>query len=170
MAQSTDVNLPRSHTPLFPDRCVRCKVASPRSHVRLITGTLGWWTVFIWWLDKPFVTKAPACPSCARKLHGLRFLSLFATVVAAVIALWFVWPYFKDSVPDGVRKWAMMGLALICCLPQILYEVFYAMPFDVTAYSDSVDYEFTSKDYAVDFAMTNIGADWVKVNGQVINE
>jgi hypothetical protein len=39
-----------------------------------------------------------------------------------------------------------------------------------TAYADSVDYEFTSKDYAVDFATLNIDAAWVKVNGEIINQ
>jgi hypothetical protein len=43
-------------------------------------------------------------------------------------------------------------------------------PFDITAYAESVDYEFTSKDYAVDFATLNIDAAWVKVNGESINQ
>lgn len=64
----------------------------------------------------------------------------------------------------------MMGLALVCLLPQIIVEVFFAKPFDITAYADSVDYEFTSKDYAVEFATLNIDAAWVKVNGETINQ
>ena len=64
----------------------------------------------------------------------------------------------------------MMGLALVCLLPQFIFEVFFAKPFDITAYADSVDYEFTSKEYAVDFAMLNVDAGWVKVNGENINQ
>ena len=63
-----------------------------------------------------------------------------------------------------------MGLALVCLLPQIIFEVLFAKPFDITAYADSVDYEFTSKDYAVDFALLNSNAAWVKVNGEVIKD
>ena len=62
----------------------------------------------------------------------------------------------------------MMGLALVCLIPQMVFELFFAKPFDVVAYTDSVDYQFRSADYAVDFAMLNSGADWVKVNGTVI--
>ena len=44
------------------------------------------------------------------------------------------------------------------------------MPFDITVFADSVDYEFKSKDYAVEFAVLNIDAEWVKVDDQVINK
>ena len=63
----------------------------------------------------------------------------------------------------------MMVLAVICLLPQIIFEVFFAAPFDVTAYAESVDYEFTSQSYAEDFAKLNQEAAWVKVNGEPIS-
>ncbi len=98
----------------------------------------------------------------------MRFLSLIVTIGIALAAFWLIWPHFRDSLPRGLRKWAMMGLALVCLLPQFIFEVFFANPFDVTAYTESVDYEFTSKDYAVDFAMLNRDARWMKVNGETI--
>ena len=64
----------------------------------------------------------------------------------------------------------MMAIALVCLLPQFILEVFFAKPFDVTAFADSIDYEFTSKEYAIDFAMLNVDAEWVKVNGEIINQ
>ena len=64
----------------------------------------------------------------------------------------------------------MMGLALVCYLPQFIFEVFFAKPFDTTAYADSVDYAFTSKDYAVEFTTLNLEAEWVKVNGEIIDQ
>jgi hypothetical protein len=59
---------------------------------------------------------------------------------------------------------------LIQALPVslIVFEVFFARPFDVTAYSESVDYEFTSEDYAIDFAMLNLDAKHVKINGEIV--
>lgn len=166
MATSTDINLPRSHTAIFPDRCVVCGHDDPASCVRLMTGTLGWWTWLLWWWGKPFVVKAPACSPCAWKLHSMRFISLVVTISLTVAAAWLIWPHFKDSVPLGLRKWAMMGLAILCLLPQFIFELFFAKPFDITAYADSVDYEFTSTEYAVDFATLNIEAKWVKINGE----
>lgn len=170
MAESTDINLPRSHPARFPNRCVVCECATPNSHVRLLTGTLGWWTWLVWIWGRPFVAKAPACRGCAWRLHGLRIISLIVTISITVAALWFIWPHVQDSIPRGIRKWAMMGLALACLLPQFVFEGFFAAPFDITAFEDSVDYGFTSKDYAVEFATLNVDAEWVKVNGELITD
>lgn len=122
-----------------------------------------------WWWGTPFIAKAPACPGCAWKLHGLRSLSFTVTMAIAVAALWLIWPSIKVSVPRGLQKWAMMAIALVCLIPQFILEALFAKPFEITAYSDSVDYEFTSKEYAVDFAILNTDAEWVKVNGEIIN-
>ena len=169
MAESTDINLPRKHPARFPDRCVVCNCDSPNSHVRLMTGSIGWWTWLLWWWGKPFIAKAPACYGCAWKLHLMRFLSLAVTLAIVAASLWLIWPNVEGAVPLGLRKWAMMAIAIVCLLPQIFFEVFYAKPFDVTAYADSVDYEFTSKDYAVDFATLNRDAYFVKVNGRTLD-
>lgn len=170
MAMSVDVNLPRSHEPRFPDRCVVCGRDGPRSHARIVTGTLGWWTWLMWWWGRPFTVKAPTCPGCAWKLQGLRGASLLATMLITALALVLIWPLFNDSVPPGLRRWAMMGLALVCILPQIVLEVLHARPFDVTAFQDSVDYEFTSLAYAVEFAAMNVDAAWVKIEGQDVSD
>jgi len=168
MALSTDVNLPRSHAAQFPNRCVVCGRRNHASHVRLITGTLGWWTWLLWIWGKPFTVKAPACKGCGWKLHGLRLISLCATIAIGFAVLWFIWPFVKDSVPRGLQKWAMMGLALLCLLPKLVIDIFFAKPFDITAYADNVDYEFVSKTYAIDFAILNSDAEWVKVNDEAI--
>lgn len=64
----------------------------------------------------------------------------------------------------------MMGLCLLCLSPLMIFEICFAAPFDVTVYSDSVDYEFASEDYAVDFALLNLDSDHVKVNGIRIDD
>jgi hypothetical protein len=142
-----------------------CDSETPGSHVRLITGSIGWWTWLLWWHGKPFMVKAPACSRCAWKLHGLRFLSLAVMIVLASIALSVIWPHIKDSVPRGLRRWAMLGVMLVCVMPQFIFEVFFAKPFGVTAFADSVDYEFTRREYAIEFALLNDNAAWVKING-----
>lgn len=166
MAQSIDVNLPKSHRPHFPNRCVVCGAGGPGATVRLITGSIGWWTWLFWMFGKPFTVKAPACPSCSRRLHLGRFASLLVTIALGCAALWLIWPHLSASVPSSVKRWAMMGLALLCIAPQLVFEAFFPKPFDITAYSDSVDYEFTDEDLAVDFAAFNHEAEWVKIDGQ----
>lgn len=165
MAESTDVNLPRRYVPSFPDRCVACECDQPESYARIITGTLGWWTWLLWVWGKPFVIKAPACPGCAYKLHFYRLVSVAVTIAVVVFTLWGIWPHLKDAVPQPFHKWAMMGLALLCLIPQVVYEMCFAASFNVTAFSDSVDYEFRSRDYAIEFALLNTDAEWTKING-----
>lgn len=166
MAECINVNLPRSFEATFPQRCVVCERDNPGSSARIVTSSVGWWSLFTWWWGKPFAVKAPACSFCAWKLQWLRFVSLVVMLVTVTLALWFVWPAVQGAIPRALQKMAMMGIALLCLLPQVLFEVFYARPFDVTAFEESVDYEFTSKRYAADFAVLNYGAEWVKIDGK----
>ena len=163
MPLSTDVNLPKQHKARFPDKCVVCGYTSPPSTVRLITGTIGWWSWLLWVFGKPFTVKAPACTVCGWRLHLQRLVSLFITIGLIVVAFWFLWPLVSDQLPRTARKWIMMGLALLCLAPQIFYEVYFPQPFDITAYSDSVDYEFRDEDMAYEFADLNEDATWVKI-------
>jgi hypothetical protein len=89
-------------------------------------------------------------------------------VTAAIVlgALFYIWPIFGDSVPRVWKKWSMMGLAIVCLLPQIILAIFFPRPFDVTSYKDSVDYEFADAEYAYDFAEANCDAAWVKIDGE----
>lgn len=170
MALSTDINLPRSHVARFPNRCVVCGKPSPTSHVRLMTGTLGWWTWLLWWWGKPFLVQAPACRGCAWKLHGQRLLGLCSTIAICVAVLWLLWPQVKNSVPPGLQKWVMMGAVLFCLIPKVMFDIFFARPFEVTAYADSVDYQFSSKNYALKFADLNVDAEWVKVDDEIMQQ
>jgi hypothetical protein len=164
MPLSTDVNLPRSHKAKFPDKCVVCGRPSPESTVRLMTGALGWWTWLLWHFGSSFSVRAPACASCGRRLHVHRFAGLLITIGLAMAAVWFVWPLLSDQIPRPVRKWIVMGLAVICMSPQILWRVWSPDPFDITCYSESVDYEFRDEDMAHEFAELNQDAEWVKIS------
>ena len=95
----------------------------------------------------------------------MRIVSLLITVTMTAAALWLVWPYIEPFVAKALVNWAMMGLVLACLLPWLLVEVYFARPFDVTAYADSVDYEFASEEYALDFYFLNRDAEWVKMSG-----
>lgn len=167
---STDINLPRTHKAKFPDRCVVCGTPGPDSNVTLITGSIGWWTWLLWWFGSPCIVRAPACNHCSWRLHAGRFLSLVVTIVIVIASIWLIWPHFADAVPRAMKKWAMMGLAIVCLLPQIIYEVVYPKPFDITAFSNSVDYEFADEEFAFEFAALNNDAEWVKVEGVPVKQ
>ena len=78
------------------------------------------------------------------------------------------WLTGQGDAPPGdarktFRKWAMMGLVLMCISPWLLYSVYSPQPFDMTAYSDSVTYEFRDTEYAHEFAELNEDAEWIEI-------
>jgi hypothetical protein len=163
MPLSTDVNLPKQHPARFPDKCVVCG-GPPNTTVRLITGSIGWWTWLLWWFGMPFMVRVPTCTTCGWKLHLQRWLSLLLTIGVTVAVYFLIWPLVSDQVPRALRKWVMMGLALLCLMPLFLYEVFKPAAISITAYSDSVDYEFRNEELALEFAALNQDAEWVKIS------
>ena len=163
MPLSTDVNLPKDHAARFPDRCVVCGGGSPASTVRLVTGTIGWWTWLLWIFGKPFTVRAPACKFCAWRLHLQRFLGFLGTIVLLVVVFLLLWPLVSDYLPRTGRRWFMMIFGVVCLIPYCLVEAFFPKPFDITAFRDSVDYEFRDKVMAYEFAQLNEDAAWVKI-------
>ena len=163
---STDVNLPRTHRAVFPDECVVCGRIVPGSRLRLFTSTLGWWTVIFWWYGKPFMVTVPACRRCGLVHHARSVIGLLISLAAVLAVYYFVWPYFDDMVPRSLRKWALMLVTLTCLAPYFAFETFFARPIAIAAFADSVDYEFASRERALDFATLNSEAAWVKLDGQ----
>ncbi|MEO1998678.1 MAG: hypothetical protein ABGZ17_25820 [Planctomycetaceae bacterium] len=84
-------------------------------------------------------------------------------MMIALLFLFFVWPNLDDAVRPALRKWVAMALILVCAAPWFFWEVFFPPSIDITAYSESVDYEFRDSDYAHDFADLNSDAKWVKI-------
>ena len=164
MPLSTDVNLPKKHKAKFPDRCVVCGAESPGSSVRLITHSVGWWTVVTLFFGMPFSVKAPACSGCGWMLQGKRLASLLITILLFWVSLQYLWPYLKDEVPLSVRKWVSVGLGLVCVGPYFVYELFFPHPFNLTAHGDNVDYEFRDPEMAYEFAELNEDAEWVRIS------
>ena len=58
-----------------------------------------------------------------------------------------------------------MGIGILCFVPQILLEVFFPYALGITAFRDSVDYEFSDERLAWEFAFLNEDAEWVRVEG-----
>ena len=76
--------------------------------------------------------------------------------------MFFVWPRVAHFVPEAISQWVAVGLILFTLLPFFLFSIFKPPAFDITAYPDSVDYEFRCADYAKSFAELNEDAEWVK--------
>ena len=59
----------------------------------------------------------------------------------------FVFAAFRGPL----KKWLAMGVALACLIPWFAWETFSPRPIDLTAYSDTVDYEFRDEEYADEY-------------------
>jgi len=54
-----------------------------------------------------------------------------------------------------LKPWLALGIALVCMLPCFSWEVFSPRPIDLTAFRETVDYEFRDARYAEEFAALN---------------
>ena len=164
MPLSTDVNLPKSHPARFPDRCIVCGTDSPGSTMRVLTNSIGWWTWLFWFFGKPFCVRVPACNGCGRRLHLVRIFAFLIMVAIAYLSVKIFWPLVPADIPRAIRKLIFLGLFFLCASPILILQVFFPPPFDITAYKDSVDYEFRDEELAFEFAELNEDADWVKIS------
>jgi hypothetical protein len=154
---STVVNLPKAQKPVFPNRCVACGAHEPAATYRAGTNAIGWWTLAVWSFGARFTVEVPACEPCRARMRRQRWVQLAVNLaviaagfgVAGALLRWYEGP---------LKRWLMLGIVLVCLLPVMLWEELFPRPFDMTAYSGTVDYEFRDTDYATDFAALNAPA------------
>jgi hypothetical protein len=154
MALSTDVTLPRTHTPVFPDRCVACGMPCPEGFVRVATHSIGWWTIVFWTHGARFSVEVPACEPCRRQMIRQRWIRSAADVAFAAVGVGIA-IYVLGSLRNPLRRWLGLGIALLCMLPWIVWEFVFPRPIDLTSYAHTVAYEFRDEDYAQEFAELN---------------
>lgn len=157
MPLSTDIRLPKSHAPVFPDRCVVCGVHAPGGTLRIGTNAIGWWTLALWSFGPRFSVEVPACERCRNRLWRGRVIRVTVITVLALagagVAL-----YLLQGHQGPWKKWIAMGIALVCVAPAVVWQIFFPPPVDLTAYSKTVDYEFRDPQYALEFAVLNRSA------------
>ena len=160
---TSDVNLPKDHEPVFPSRCVRCGEDPLGEQIKLTTQSVSWLGV-LFLGGKFFSIQVPACMPCGYRIRFQRIGSWVATLVLVTVCLVLLWPLVSKLVPLAFRRWFIAIFAMICILPQIVWEIVFPPAFDFTAFKKSVDYEFRDVDYAAEFAALNNHAEWVKLN------
>ncbi len=74
--------------------------------------------------------------------------------ILAAAAIWLA-PWLHEMVSKEVRSWATLGALLVGLTPYLVWELFFPPPFDLTAYTDTVDYEFKDPGYALEFINRN---------------
>jgi hypothetical protein len=154
MPLSTDINLPKNQTPVFPDRCVACGSGGPQDSIRIGTNAIGWWTLAFWASGKHFSVVAPACSGCRVEMQRQRRLRLVVSIVFGIIGVGVALMLLR-GFGHPTRKWIALGIALACMLPYFIWEIISPRPVDLTAYHETVDYEFRDATYAAEFASLN---------------
>src|SRR5262245_30355543 len=153
MGLSHDVKMPRDVPARFPDRCVVCRDARPGHSMSVSSGVLGWRLLLFHFYGR-FHVEVPVCRTCERAYRRaklIRFAVMLPIVVAGVaLAVWLFGAY-----RGPFRKWLLALIALVVMLPYCIWEVLNPLPFDITAYGQSVDYEFRDPLYAAEFAEEN---------------
>ena len=76
-------------------------------------------------------------------------------MVLALLILFIIKPIVTPLVAPAFQRWSLLISLLICLSPYFLWEVFFPPAIELTAYTDSVDYEFRDEAYAMKFAELN---------------
>jgi hypothetical protein len=156
MKTAIDVTLKEYHKAIFPPQCVVChcktktttKVAHNSANPLLVV-FIPIFAFFVW-----SKVTIPVCKSCKPKFLFQRWgreLTLIALIIVGAV---FLWPHFSD-MNALARKLSMFGSLIVLAIPYILFEVFWPRVFNTTARGEKIDYEFTSKSYAVEFYKKN---------------
>src|SRR5437867_10864857 len=116
MALSTDINLPKSRVPVFPDRCVACGQSQPGTTIRICTNAIGWWTFAFWMFGWRFCVDVPACVSCRARMLSQKWLSRILTWGLAFIGVALA-GYLLAAYQGPFKRWLALGIALTFMLP-----------------------------------------------------
>lgn len=159
MLLAATVRLPRTVTPVFPDRCVACGRERPGDHFEIsarATGLEALFTPILWLFRRSVRTGAPACPPCrdaAGRQRRWRGVVMIAVVGVAVPLLY---PVTRSwGMPRAATKLIAGALCLVPLVPIALWMALHPPAFDITPGTDHIDYEFADPAFARDFAAAN---------------
>ena len=156
MPLSTEIRLPKSVKPVFPQRCVFSGDANPDSEVVVIANSQNALFSFLAPILLLFGWRRVRAP-IARRYRARFYLQSFGRdllmIAFVIVAVFVVMPMVGGGT--AFRKVKVAGLVLAALSPWILFEVFFPRRFDVTARGEWIDYEFSSAEYADEFAALN---------------
>lgn len=163
MPLSTDVKLPRDYQPQFAEECIRCSGETFRNSMKFSTRNIGWHNL-LWFLPGSKASVVvPACEGCAFRMRVQKWGSAFMTLFLIAACIVFVFPHM-EAIARPWRRWAMIGVGLLCISPVIVWEIFWPPTFDITSTKKSISYEFKNRNQAFDFAERNDDAEWMEVS------
>ena len=113
MTSSYDVNLKIDKVPIFPGKCICCKMDSPGDTLEYTVNAIGWWT-FLLMFGKKHRCLVPMCAKCKRKVRYNRtkryIVSGAAIAIGAITAIALLHTYkgpFKVYLGTAIALLAM---------------------------------------------------------------
>jgi hypothetical protein len=152
--RSTDVTLPKSVRPIFPDRCVGCGVPDPGYLLRLGALEGGWRLLAGWVFGARFLVDVPVCTVCGPQIVRQRRLRRFVCGMCVIAGVSLA-VYVLGNILIRIKRWLAMGIVLACMIPWFLYETYWPRPIQLRAFPDSIDYQFRDEEYAEEFRSLN---------------
>jgi hypothetical protein len=109
----------------------------------------------------------PACPSCGWKIHAHAWWRWVITVLVIVVVVW-LGSDLVAWMPRPIRKWALLGAAILALLPWFAWQLCFPLQFEMTVSAHEVTYQFRDKRYAAQFAMLNY-ADVIQMDEDILD-
>ena len=156
MKTSTDVTMPTSLKPIFPNECVVC-CSETFDTAKITQNSQNPISVFfmpILWLFRWSRVEFPLCRNCLFRFYFQRWGRWILCCALIAIAFPIIAPYYREWSPL-FRKIAIGVSCFVAMIPYVLFEVFVPRAFNTTSYPKTTTYEFASQDLALQFYALN---------------
>ena len=155
MPLSTDVKLPRTQLPIFPDKCVVSGESNPGETSQFKVDSLSWSSTHAASKDGAVsVIDVPVMNVYQRKLRWQKKLQLLLYIVygtvAAVVAM-----NVDDWLGRDLSRLQTLIAVVVGVIPILVLQVSFPPAFAVRASGDKIVYEFKSAEYAKEFEALN---------------
>ena len=148
------VDIPKTQTPTFPDRCIECGELAPGTTLSYSSSTSAWKPLKepLW---KNWKVDVPVCEGCKPALRRGKWWGrlVFGIAIAVALGIMFlvitVWPTVVD------RWTGYLVIIGAIAVPLLVGQAIYTPSIDFSGFADRLSFDFRSKDYAKDFAALN---------------
>ncbi len=153
MANSFVVEISKSENVVFPKICIYCENLNPDDFLKVTTHTIGLHS-FLLKFGNFFSANVPICKFCKHKFRFPKWGRFIAGIILMSIGM-FLSIYMFGEISAWYKKWIFAGVILITLIPLFIWQLVFPAYFELTAYKDSIVYEFKSENYALEFVNKN---------------
>ena len=155
MSRLYTVTLGLYDKPRFPKRCVVCSGLAPDEKIGVgdfIVSWLGFLTdIPEGWEE----VRVPVHSRCKWRFRMRRWIARLTYLVVTGALYYHFGEQIEAFLPISLRRIGLKIVFVILLIPLAYIEVIFPPRFDVTFFSDTVDFEFMDPDYAAKFIERN---------------